>query len=600
MFTSESYTQSTKKLISCRLALCDNLIGYHGLLAILRMFKTKNCFITTIDFDDTKFYATEQDVLAAKYLTPITERFRTHSTLTTLYMSKSSLSNGTHLKSLEIAAKEGLLNNLEDIHLSKALTDDPLKNGAILITLLPSMATYCFRLKYFDISDNKLDVTAAQALGKAFVQFTTGKKDFELDLSTTCLNSISTRAFCSSVMATTLQTKLPRRIQPSNIEINFSHNPLGHYGLSAIFQMLNSDSCLVTNLTLNDIAEVERSNDTIKEIHMEEVTTSRGASKLTCFSFDGNKAFEEGLHIECLEVASKQGAFVLLQELNLSNTLSDCATLNGVLLSKFVVSIASECPYLMKLDLSNNRLNSRTGAQALGQTLPILCNAGKDFTLNLSDCHLNTDSIKTFSESAIVAFSSTTQPQLNIPLEVSLDLSKNPIQCKGLVHILDIIICKSCSITSLDLSKTVTVEFPTPDLYKPDSEINCVNLQLKKLDFSENSFSESKLFILVEYMQVCRFLNKLNCCSCSLSTHEIITILERLRVSNIKLESLQEWDVSDCNIDDEGVHALLEYSQDLFPHLESIDLDNNLVSAVVYSKLKKKLEVSTHETEPIL
>ncbi len=213
----------------------------------------------------------------------------------------------------------------------------------------------------------------------------------------------------------------------------------------------------------------------------------------------------------------------------------------------------------------------------------------------MSDCHLDTDSISAFSKSVVNVLSSlafVTQTQVISECRVELDLSENPLQNRGLLEILTILRCENCPISSLDLSKTVNGK---PFRYdKIETDIQHTNFILKELDLSDNYMSGNKVLLLAEYMQVCRSLQNLNCWDCSLSSCDTITILQHLRHCNISLEHLKEFDVSSCSIDDEGAYALFECLSDLFPCLENINLDGNLVNDVVYRKLKNALEVSKH------
>ena len=62
------------------------------------------------------------------------------------------------IQSLETAVQSGALINLKILELSNTLTDDADVNGALLTTLLQSIASHCARLLILDISDNSLDL----------------------------------------------------------------------------------------------------------------------------------------------------------------------------------------------------------------------------------------------------------------------------------------------------------------------------------------------------------------------------------------------------------------------------------------------------------
>ncbi len=351
LMSSIQQKPSLTDVSKCDLTLCDNPIGHEGLLAVLRMLGAENCSITDLDLNNTKFHSTEHDILAARNLAPTIEATITYSTLTTLNLNNSRPTEGTYVKMLEIAVKEGALCSLETLYLSKALTNNPTENGLLLTTLLPSIAYHCSNLKSLDLSNNRIGVSAANILGETFVYFTSNTEDFELDLSATELNTEAVTGFCSCVMSAP-RREPHTRTQCGTIEINFSNNPVGNHGLSALFQVLKTKNCLITTLHLDNVLD-----DGSVGVDFTSADTY-GISKLTTLYLNGNNNFVDGLHMDCLEKAAREGALANLQELNLSDTLSNDATFNGVLLSKLLPSISLGCLQLVELDLSNNMLNS--------------------------------------------------------------------------------------------------------------------------------------------------------------------------------------------------------------------------------------------------
>ncbi len=59
------------------------------------------------------------------------------------------------IQSLETAVQSGALTNLKGLWLSNTLTDDADVNGALLTTLLQSIASHCARLKILTVSDKQ-------------------------------------------------------------------------------------------------------------------------------------------------------------------------------------------------------------------------------------------------------------------------------------------------------------------------------------------------------------------------------------------------------------------------------------------------------------
>ncbi len=79
------------------------------------------------------------------------------TSLTRLDLSHNPL-GVSGLQSLETAIQSGALMNLVYLHLSNTLTDDADVNGALLTTLLQSIASHCAKLVNLDISDNNLSL----------------------------------------------------------------------------------------------------------------------------------------------------------------------------------------------------------------------------------------------------------------------------------------------------------------------------------------------------------------------------------------------------------------------------------------------------------
>ena len=87
-------------------------------------------------------------------------------------------------------------------------------------------------------------------------------------------------------------------------------------------------------------------------------------------------------------------------------------------------------------------------------------------------------------------------------------------------------------------------------------------------------------------MRVCQSLERLFCRSCSLTSSEVIKVLYHLKSSSPK--NLRKWDLIRNSISDEGVNALIESIPELFPKLETVDLET---SGEVQERLKKLLKV---------
>ena len=98
--------------------------------------------------------------------------------------------------------------------------------------------------------------------------------------------------------------------------------------------------------------------------------------------------------LQALERAVVSGVLINLEALNLLNTLTGDADVNGALITTCVRPIASHCPQLVSLNLSENKFGV-PGACALGETLPLMTN---DINLYLNNTMLDSEAIIAFTD----------------------------------------------------------------------------------------------------------------------------------------------------------------------------------------------------------
>ena len=329
--------------------------------------------------------------------------------------------------------------------------------------------------------------------------------------------------------------------------------------------------------------------------------------------------------IQSLETAVQAGVLVNLRKLYLSNTLTDDADINGALLATLSPSIASHCPHLRRLDLSRNNLGV-PGANALGRLFisntstfgglvksiansmtalfgvshnPYSLNFSNaiqhEFELNLSNANINAEAVVSLN---ILC----SKPSL----DCELILSNNPLGYDGLFAIFRMLGSETCPITLLDLANTdLTTPVNTESQYhntqlpKTSSVLNLgpgiKNSRLTELYLNNNNFSGDRALILAECVMVGQSLVRLYSWSCSLTSSEVIRILDHLKSNSHK--NLRKWDLCKNSIDDEGVNALIENIPQLFPKLEEVDL---MISGEIEERLKKLLKViSTYNYFPV-
>ena len=287
--------------------------------------------------------------------------------------------------------------------------------------------------------------------------------------------------------------------------------------------------------------------------------------------------------IQSLETAVLAGTFISLESLHLSDTLTDDAGTNGALLATLLPSIASHCPHLRDLNLSENNLGV-PGASAVGE---LIVNNQNELQLDLSDTNIDTKAVSAL-------FSLTPSEPCCV---CHLSLSGNPIGYDGLLTIIRMIRSKACPLLIyLDLGNTnLTTSVNTlsnyQDVLLPTTN-SVFNLgppfenRLTNLFLFENNFSKDKVFVLAECMQFCTWLTLLSCWSCSLSSTEVIVLLDHLQSCGGSLKLLRSWELHYNTIDDDGVNAIIENLPVLFPVLKKVNLSNNPVR----NKVKKRLE----------
>ena len=151
--------------------------------------------------------------------------------LTDLFVSDSPL-GVSGIQSLETAIQASTFIDLESLSLSNTLTDDADINGALLATLLPTIASHSPHLKYLDLSKNTLGVPGASAVGELI---TIIRSELRLVLRDTNINAKAVAALFPS----------SRHSEPCFLsDLNLSKNPKVCDGLEVIFRMLKSRSCL--------------------------------------------------------------------------------------------------------------------------------------------------------------------------------------------------------------------------------------------------------------------------------------------------------------------------------------------------------------------
>ena len=357
-------------------------------------------------------------------------------------------------------------------------------------------------------------------------------------------------------------------------ELYLRGNKITSNGITDLFNQASASS-------LSSLRRLCLSNNSITNIPLK----FSSCSSLTVVQLSDNPLGVTG--IQSLETAVQAGVLVNLWSLYLAHTLTDDADINGALLATLSPSLASHCPHLRLLWLSRNNLGV-PGASALGGLFTI---SRSKLRLELSNVNINAEAAYIFTVSTV-----SNKP----PRDLALNLSNNPLGYDGLLAIFRILRSETCSITELNLSNTdLTTSVTTESQYHNVLSVNrssisslgpvLENSRLTVINLDDNDFSGNNIFVLAECVQRCKFLSELSCQGCSLTSREVIMMLDHCGSS---LKNLCVWDLINNSIDDKGVNALIENAPELFPNLEGVILWGNPVSGEVEERLKNMLNVS--------
>ena len=193
------------------------------------------------------------------------------------YLSLSNNPLGVSgIQSLETAVQAGMLVNLRRLYLSNTLTDYADINGALLATLSPSIASHCPHLKELDLSRNNLGVPGASALGGLFTSnrnllgLNENTSSTNADTAIFSVSAVPHNFYSYNLLSAVLHiflnlsnanfnaeavASLNISSKPSDscdCELELSNNPLGYDGLLAIFRILRSETCPITELDIGN------------------------------------------------------------------------------------------------------------------------------------------------------------------------------------------------------------------------------------------------------------------------------------------------------------------------------------------------------------
>ena len=412
------------------------------------------------------------------------------------------------------------------------------------------------RVKSIDLSGNKLtDQSVADLFDRASPAFNQSLCALILEnnmIGPKAINSITT------VLARSLPCDRSAHMDPSIL--NISYNPLEVEGLKAFGDAIYAD----------------------KLVDLVELTL---AGSLTS---DANTNAE-------LVLALGSGHCHSLELLDLSR--NNLGVPGGKVLGKVLPHLNSE----LALRLSETKLGDE-GISALAQNLQDTCKLG-DLKLESNDIHAA--GILCLAKSIILCAGSISR---------DFDLAHNPLGLEGVMPVVSLLSSDHFLPDYIDLSDcqltTAGEGVTNPDYVnaKHVQRLIC-SQQLQtniagSLSIDRNNFTGEGIHILAAFMYACPSLMMLGCRYCGITSDDLKQLLVQLSELTLRLSFLEDWYLSDNDINDDGVSALIEHLS-MFPNLGFVSLYGNVrVSPGMLETLEEKLvarrKVHLHNTSNYL
>ena len=266
---------------------------------------------------------------------------------------------------LEEAIQANSLVNLSVLSLSNTLTSDADVNGALLTTLLPSIAFHCPGLDYLDLSRNNLGAPGAcVALGDGFLHITSNRERLDLFLIENNISGEELALFSNIITSTS------RFENKCTCTIMFSNNPLGCSSLRPIFKMLRSEACSITALNLNNTNLLNSNSDCLCIEHVNttgllDISPISDICHLTSLSLGKNNLSNHSIFILAEFIRNCKSLGGLSCD-NCSLSSTDITTLLSFLKSHHIRS-----EYLRKWTLGDNLIDDE-GVTTLIESIPEL------------------------------------------------------------------------------------------------------------------------------------------------------------------------------------------------------------------------------------
>ena len=529
------------------------------------------------------------------------------NTLSTLDLSHNPL-GVLSLHTILDAIRGDVLIKLQWLNLVGSLTSEAGTNITIFCDLLNAIVSHCPRFSSLDLS----------------------------------LNNFGTPETSGNAIATMSQDDGELQIY----EIDLAGSKITDKYASEIFQraatVLHS---LVTLILSNNMVEAE----SIKSIAT--VLARSPCNRLSTLDLSHNPLGVPGL--QALEDAIHSGLLTKLERLNLQESLTTDADINGALLTTLLDVLSINCPKLVKLALSHNNLGV-PGASALARVIPHLVKgrehrsricSSSEFGIYLNDTMLGDD--------GFTALVNTQERQHHVDVlslknnDIHADrilwlvddsgdcpnfqeffstfnLSSNPLGIEGVVAIGKMLTSSFCHLRELFLSNCqlttkikidcqpsssflsigtdtrAAVKYVGQQLYQMHQ-----NSTIKNLVLSENNLSGEGIHVLSGFLYLCKRLVYLNIRQCQINSNDLKLLLKQLtELKSSSCTDLKVLNIDDNKLNDSGVSALLDHLSSLFHSLNYLYIDGNPVSNRMMRRanmeILKHIEVRKHLHEPLL
>ena len=374
------------------------------------------------------------------------------------------------------------------------------------------------------------------------------------------------------------------------VNLSYNNNTIGRRTINSLTRVL-AESLLVAS-------EV----DGYDEWKFEDYTSLILAE--TSLGVDGVRALADALCADRL---------AYLQELSLYRSLTDNANTNAEL----ILALGSgHCSRLKVLDLSRNNLGT-PGGKAIGTILPrlhsrlfltleetMLGDEGiSALVQNLNDTVLSglildSNDIKVAGMSRLAESVCTGSIKLH---GLFVHLENNPLRLGGVISVVKILTSDHFQplITNLSGCQLTTAGgIATNPGFRNAVDVQrfiCSQQLQTTYSFHEfvvgrNNFSGEGIHILAAFMYACPCMELLGCRSCGITSNDLKQLLILLSELKLKFPCLNVWGLSDNDIDDDGVSALIQHLS-MFPKLRDVRLfGQTRVSCGMLKTLKENLD----------